>query len=107
MKMIFYFFGALSANPADILKQPRRYRDLDSMIQKINPRFDPRQYWAYGCHCFSMDDRPMSGTGRGRPVDKFDHLCKIYKDCQKCARTLFGEVLNQYLVKHHLVIILT
>lgn len=27
----------------------------------------------------------------GRPVDRFDQLCKNYKDCQKCAKRLYGE----------------
>ena len=83
------------ANPtADVLPpmaQPRRYRDLDSMIGELNPNFDPRKYWAYGCHCFALDDRPMSGMGKGKPVDELDSLCKRYKDCQKCARRRYGE----------------
>ena len=83
------------ANPtADVLPpmaQPRRYRDLDSMIADLNPNFDPRKYWAYGCHCFALDDRPMSGMGKGKPVDELDALCKRYKDCQKCARRRYGE----------------
>ena len=86
----------VEANPtADVLPpmaQPRRYRDLDSMIAELNPNFDPRKYWAYGCHCFALDDRPMSGMGKGKPVDELDALCKRYKDCQKCARKIFGEV---------------
>jgi hypothetical protein len=73
-------------------KAPRRYRDLDQMIQKLHPNVDPRTYWSYGCHCFSMDDRPMSGKKRGKPVDKLDHFCQTYGDCQKCVQKQFGSV---------------
>ena len=56
------------ANPtADVLPpmaQPRRYRDLDSMIAQLNPNFDPRKYWAYGCNCLVLGDRPMSDPGK-------------------------------------------
>ena len=49
------------------------------MIGELNPNFDPRKYWAYGCHCFALDDRPMSGMGKGKPIDELDTLCKKYK----------------------------
>ena len=74
------------------LVQPRRFKDLDKMIKKVNPDFDSRKYWAYGCHCFALNDRPSSSMGRGKPVDELDTLCKKYKECQKCAQKRFGEV---------------
>ena len=47
----------------------RRYDDLKNMARKLwakngytgRNKFDERKYWAYGCHCFALDDRPMSG----------------------------------------------
>ena len=74
------------------LVSPRRFKDLDKMIKEINPDFDSRKYWAYGCHCFALNDRPTSSMGRGKPVDELDTLCKKYKECQKCAQKRFGEV---------------
>ena len=79
------------------LVQPRRFKDLDKMIKEINPDFDSRKYWAYGCHCFALNDRPSSSMGRGKPVDELDTLCKKYKECQKCAQKRFGEVKNNHL----------
>jgi hypothetical protein len=33
----------------------------------------------------------MSEKGRGKPVDKLDRACKIYKECIQCASAEFGE----------------
>lgn len=78
----------------------RRYNDLKEMAIKHwskngfrgkNNGFDERKYWAYGCHCFLLGDRPMSEMGKGKPVDALDNKCKAYKDCQKCVRATHGE----------------
>ncbi|CAG5079698.1 Oidioi.mRNA.OKI2018_I69.PAR.g9327.t1.cds [Oikopleura dioica] len=77
----------------------RRYADLEQMAKrtwknagfKKKDRFDSRKYWAYGCHCYLLGDRPLSEMGKGTPKDGLDSKCKRYKDCQKCAREEFGE----------------
>lgn len=84
---------SMSPNMTDNIS-PRRFKDLDKMIKEINPEFDSRKYWAYGCHCFALNDRPSSSMGRGKPVDELDTLCKKYKECQKCAQKRFGEVIK-------------
>ena len=34
----------------------------------------------------------MSDMGHyGKHIDPLDHGCKIYRDCQRCARYQFGE----------------
>jgi hypothetical protein len=73
----------------------RRYADLSLMIQYLfkaeknaggqNIKFDPTKFWAYGCHCLYMNDRPMSTQGHGKPVDGLDRVCREYKECNKCA----------------------
>ena len=76
----------------------RRYDDLENIAKKYwqkqgltgKNKFDDRKYWAYGCHCFMLGDRPMSEMGKGRPVDALDNKCKAYKDCQKCVRDKHG-----------------
>ena len=38
-------------------------------------KFDERKYWAYGCHCFMLGDRPMSSDQPmpfGTPRDALD-----------------------------------
>ena len=35
-----------------------------------NDKFDEKQYWTYGCHCFFLGDRPLSDMGKGTPVDQ-------------------------------------
>jgi len=80
-------------------EQPRRYDDLEAMAEKVfkkagltgADKFDERKYWAYGCHCYILGDRPMTEMGYGRPVDALDNKCKAYKDCQKCVREKHGE----------------
>ena len=72
----------------------RRYTDLEAIANKYwnkqgltgEDEFDERKYWAYGCHCFMLGDRPMTEQGKGSPVDALDNKCKAYKDCQKCVR---------------------
>merc|ERR1712176_1118318 len=86
--------GAGAAEDAD-----RRYDDLEQIANKYwrkqgmtgENKFDDRKYWAYGCHCFLLGDRPMSEMGKGKPVDALDTRCKAYKDCQKCVREKHGE----------------
>merc|ERR1712064_148630 len=69
----------------------RRYFQLNDMMEHYNADFDERKYWAYGCHCLILGDRPMSDMGHGLPVDALDTVCKKYKDCLKCARMTHGE----------------
>ena len=88
---------SMSPNMTDNIS-PRRFKDLDKMIKEINPEFDSRKYWAYGCHCFALNDRPSSSMGRGKPVDELDTLCKKYKECQKCAQKRFGEVIKFFWI---------
>jgi len=73
-------------------KGEKRYFQLTDMMQHYNPSFDERKYWAYGCHCLILGDRPMSDMGHGRPVDDLDTVCKAYKECQKCARDKHGNM---------------
>ena len=42
-----------------------------------NDKFDEKQYWTYGCHCFFLGDRPLSDMGKGTPVDQF-RVLKIF-----------------------------
>merc|ERR1711937_232525 len=86
--------GAGAAEDAD-----RRYDDLEQIANEYwrkqgmtgKNAFDDRKYWAYGCHCFLLGDRPMSEMGKGKPVDALDNKCKAYKDCQKCVREKHGD----------------
>ena len=57
----------------------KRYSQLMSMMQNFNPDFDEKKYWAYGCNCLVLGDRPMSDPGHGAPVDSLDTVCKKYK----------------------------
>ena len=59
--------------------EARRYKDLKLLALHYMPDFDQRKYWAYGCNCLILGDRPMSDPGYGRPVDKLDNVCKAYK----------------------------
>ena len=64
----------------------KRYFQLKEMMDFFNDDFDERKYWAYGCNCLILGDRPMSDPGHGLPVDALDSVCKAYKDCVKCAQ---------------------
>ena len=57
----------------------RRFKDLNLLALHYMPDFDERKYWAYGCNCLILGDRPMSDLGFGRPVDRLDNVCKAYK----------------------------
>ena len=78
----------------------RRYFQLTDMMEHYNSDFDERKYWAYGCNCLILGDRPMSDPGHGPPVDALDTVCKAYKDCVKCARMEFGEMCIGEFVKY-------
>ena len=53
----------------------RRYADLKAISEKLwklsghtgKDKFDERKYWAYGCHCYLLGDRPLSEMGSGAP----------------------------------------
>jgi len=78
----------------------RRYTDLLKLVKHYTPEFDERKYWAYGCNCLILGDRPMSDPGHGRPVDALDMICKQYKDCQKCVRREYGDQCIGEFVKY-------
>jgi hypothetical protein len=78
----------------------RRYSQLVDMMGHYNSDFDERKYWAYGCNCLILGDRPMSDPGYGPPVDALDSVCKEYKDCVKCARMKHGDSCIGEFVKY-------
>ena len=57
----------------------RRYADLKAITAKLwklngfvgKNKFDERKYWAYGCHCYLLGDRPLSEMGSGTPKVTF------------------------------------
>merc|ERR1711990_1187242 len=102
MKLTIALIAAARANK--VARQAddsdRRYSQLVDMMSHYNPTFDERKYWAYGCNCLILGDRPMSGPGHGPPVDALDTVCKAYKDCAKCARMEFGEMCIGEFVKY-------
>merc|ERR1711994_281078 len=82
------------------------YSELSSMMSHYNTDFDERKYWAYGCNCMILGDRPMSHPGHGQPIDALDAVCKQYKDCNSCARlthgdTCIGEFVNYQYTVHN------
>lgn len=78
----------------------RRYKQLAAMMSHYNADFDERKYWAYGCHCFILGDRPMSDMGKGAPLDDLDKTCKQYKECLLCARMQYGDECIGEAVKY-------
>merc|ERR1712207_44026 len=78
----------------------KRYSQLVDMMGHYNNDFDQRKYWAYGCNCLILGDRPMSDPGHGPPVDALDTVCKAYKDCLKCARMEHGDTCIGEFVKY-------
>lgn len=87
----------------------KRYVDLHEMAVKYWAKngyrgkksgFDHKKYWAYGCHCFLLGDRPMSEMGKGKPVDSLDMKCKAFKDCHRCVRETHGDDCIGEFVKY-------
>lgn len=78
----------------------KRYQQLTTQMNFYNANFDARRFWAYGCNCLILGDRPMSDPGLGPPVDALDNSCKQYKDCLKCAAMTYGETCKGELVKY-------
>jgi len=96
------------ATVSDEERSERRYADLKEMASKIfakagyrgKSKFDERKYWAYGCHCMLLGDRPMSEMGQGSPRDPLDNKCKAWKDCQKCVREKHGNDCIGEMIKY-------
>ena len=61
----------------------KRYQQLITQMNFYNNDFDARRFWAYGCNCLILGDRPMSDAGLGPAVDQIDGTCKRYKECLK------------------------
>jgi len=86
----------------------RRYDDLEAIAIKYwrkqgltgKQGFDEKKYWAYGCHCMILGDRPMTEMGKGAPTDSLDNGCKAYKDCQKCVREKHGDACIGEFVRY-------
>lgn len=101
--------GGSTDNQTDQERAEKRYVDLKGMAVKYWAKnglrgkkngFDERKYWAYGCHCFLLGDRPMSEMGRGTPKDALDNKCKAFKDCHKCVREKHGDSCIGEFVKY-------
>lgn len=105
MKLTVAVILAVEANKSgrvarQVADSDRRYSQLVDMMGHYNSDFDERKYWAYGCNCLILGDRPMSDPGHGPPVDALDTVCKAYKDCVKCARMKHGEMCIGEFVKY-------
>ena len=65
-------------NRSSLSPEERRYADLKAIAKKIwgnnglkgKNKFDERKYWAYGCHCYLLGDRPLTEMGTGAPKVK-------------------------------------
>lgn len=77
-----------------------QHEKLITQMRFYNNGFDARRFWAYGCNCLILGDRPMSDAGLGPPVDELDSSCKRYKECLKCAQMEFGEDCVNELKKY-------
>ena len=55
-------------------------------------KFDERKYWAYGCHCFMLGDRPMTDD---RPMP-----FGMPKDVLDAQVSLYFQIKALFLVKH-------
>merc|ERR1712025_393348 len=62
---IGFFFAAVSATrlPRETqdektIEGEKRYAQMVDMMRHFNADFDERKYWAYGCNCFMVGDRP-------------------------------------------------
>merc|ERR1712227_937073 len=100
--------GQIVRSGADRNNDERRYNDLVDIAKKVwakngltgKNRFDEKTYWAYGCHCLILGDRPMTEMGKGSPTDALDNGCKAYKDCQKCVREKHGDACIGEFVRY-------
>ena len=104
MKLALATIALVSANrrvrrEEKALDGDKRYFQLTDMMSHYNSEFDERKYWAYGCNCLILGDRPMSDPGHGPPVDALDSVCKRYKDCVKCAKMTHGDMCIGEFVK--------
>ena len=107
MKTAFAVATLVAAENGRIARSGERgFKDLEDIIIKYwaengltwDHQQDARKYFAYGCHCILMGDRPLSDMGWGRPVDALDTKCKAYKDCQKCVREKHGDqCINEFV----------
>ena len=68
--MKFSILIAATSTNASVLQKAgleegsKRYSQLVSMMENYNPSFDEKKYWAYGCNCLVLGDRPMSDPGK-------------------------------------------
>ena len=77
--------GQIDETDSELLERlaEKRYKQLITQMNFYNKNFDARRFWAYGCNCLILGDRPMSDIGLGPPIDALDGTCKRYKECLK------------------------
>lgn len=95
---------ALDRNDTIARITEKRYQQLITQMNFYNKDFDARRFWAYGCNCLILGDRPMSEAGLGPPVDDLDASCKKYKECLKCAKMEFGDQCISEFVKYKFLV---
>lgn len=40
----------------------RRYFQLTTMMEHVNPEFDEKKYWTYGCNCLVLGKKPSKAS---------------------------------------------
>ena len=79
----------------------RRWDETVTMLNYYNPTVVTRGLSGYGCNCFPLGDRPLSGPmdHPGAPIDEIDTICQSYKQCVKCAKEKHADedCLPEYL----------
>ena len=96
----------VSANEISPQQSVREFIDLFKLVRFYTPDFDERKYFAYGCNCLILGDKPISGSGYGKPVDALDMICKQYKVFYKkyfAYNILYHIVYMVYYVIHILI----
>ena len=79
----------------------KNWMDLTAMLDYYNDEWKLNSEYLtdYGCHCRNNLDRRQEGLGS--PYGAVDTNCHIWKQCLKCARTLYGDECTAQDIKYN------
>jgi len=90
-----------SARAKKMPNDDKNWADLTAMLNHYNDEWqlDTEYLTDYGCHCRNNLDRRQQGLGN--PYGAVDTECHMWKQCLKCAVSLYGDECTAQDIKYN------
>merc|ERR1712131_253545 len=98
-------YGMIGARSKKLPNGDKNFDDLVEMLDYYNDEWDVKAEYLtdYGCNCRNNLDRRQKGLGN--PYGVVDMGCHVWKQCLKCAESLYGEECTAQNIKYNVKLV--